>query len=92
MSTLGGSSSKLHLGLYAFSLLGEVNNIRKQIFSKDKKLVYLSSTLSQIEMLCELCFAHLNETVEPLIYFFEGVKALLRLKEYIGLITKEKIG
>ncbi|CAI2372475.1 unnamed protein product [Moneuplotes crassus] len=92
VSTQRGSGSKLHLGLYAFQLIGEVNTIRKQIFSKESKLVYLSSTLSQIEMLCELTFAHLNETVEPLIYFFEAVKALLKLKEYVGLITKERIG
>ena len=92
LSTNSGSTSKLHLGFFAFSLIGEINNIRQQYLSNDNKLIYLSSTLSQIEMLCELTFAHLNETVEPLIYFFEGVKALLRLKEYIGLITKEKIG
>ena len=92
MNREGGGSSKLHLGLFAVSLIGEVNTIRKQYLSGDKKLIYLSNTLSQVEMLWELTFAHLNETVEPLIYFFEGVKALLRLKEYIGLITKEKIG
>ena len=37
-------------------------------------------------------FGHLNEKIEPLIYFFEAIKALLKLKEYVGLITKEKMG
>jgi hypothetical protein len=92
LSTENSKTSKLHLGLFAFSLLGEVNNIRKQYSDNDNKLIYLSSTLSQLELLCELTFAHLNETVEPLIYFFEAFKALLRLKEYIGLITTEKMG
>jgi hypothetical protein len=82
----------MHLAFFALSLVNEANAIRKQYKNNDGKLIYLSSALSQLEQLAELTFAHLNETVEPLIYFFESLKALLRLKEYIGLITKEKIG
>jgi len=91
-SVQGSKTSALHLGLFALSLVGEINTIRKQYNSNDRKLIYLSSTLSQLELLCELYFGHVNEKIEPLIYFFEAIKALLKLKEYVGLITKEKMG
>lgn len=88
----GGQSSALHLGLFGLSLLGEVNTIIKRYRNNDKTLFYLSSTISQLEQLSELVFEHLNEKVEPLIYFFEVIKAMLKLKEYKELITKEKMG
>ena len=87
----GGRSSPLHLGLFALSLVGEFNTIRNKIKSNDKSLFYLSSSISQLELLGELVFEHLSEKVEPLIYFFEVIKALLKLKEYTDLITKEKL-
>lgn len=88
----GMNVSGLHLGLYAISLVREINNIRTQMNDSSRKLVYVSDTLSQAELLWEFLFISLNEKVEPLIYFIEGAKVLLRLKEYVGLITKEKIG
>ena len=83
--------STLHVGMFALSFIGEINTIRLQYKEKDRKLVYLSSTLSQLELLFELYFGHLNETVEPLIYFFEAVKSLLKFREYMRLITTEKM-
>lgn len=86
------STSTLHLGMLALSMLGEINMIRKRLRSNDNTLFYLSSSISQFELLSEFIFEHLNEKVEPLIYFFESVKALLKLKEYKNLITKERMG
>ena len=47
--------STLHVGMFALSFIGEINTIRLQYKEKDRKLVYLSSTLSQLELLFELC-------------------------------------
>lgn len=91
MSQQESKMSTLHVGMFALSFIGEINTIRLQYKEKDRKLVYLSSTLSQLELLFELYFGHLNETVEPLIYFVEAVKSLLKFREYIKLITKEKM-
>lgn len=87
-----GSMSKIHLGMYALQFMGEFNNMIKQFKNKDRKMTYISSSMSQLELLLEFTFANLNEEVEPLIYFFEAVKALLKLKEYVSLITKERMG
>lgn len=84
--------SKLHLGLFALSIAKEINTIRNHYKNGSKKLIYLSDLISQFELLCELYFVHLTEKVEPLIYFIEGIKSLLKLKEYVGLITKERMG
>lgn len=91
MSVHKEATPKMHLFFYGISLLGEINAIRRQLKDKDKKLIYFSHSLSQLELLWELYFRYLNETVEPIIYFFEGLKCLLKLKEYIGLITKERM-
>mmetsp|Transcript_30241 Transcript_30241/g.34627 ORF Transcript_30241/g.34627 Transcript_30241/m.34627 type:complete len:317 (-) Transcript_30241:24-974(-) len=91
MSKSSNKLSTIHIGMFALSFIGEINAIRSQYKENNRKLIYLSTTMSQLELLMELYFGHLNETVEPLIYFFEAVKALIRLKEYTGLITKEKM-
>lgn len=83
--------SRLHIGMFALSFISEINTIRLQYKEGDRRLVYLSSTMSQLELLWELYFGHLNETVEPLIYFFEAVKSILKFGEYIKLITKAKM-
>ena len=83
--------SRIHIGMFALSFISEINTIRLQYKEGDRKLVYLSSTLSQLELLWELYFGHLNESVEPLIYFFEAIKSILKFGEYIKLITKAKM-
>lgn len=41
--------------------------------------------------MAEFLFEHLDETVEPLIEFFELVKSLLKVHEYCQLMRHEKI-
>jgi len=55
------------------------------------KVRYLSGILSQIQIFAEFFFDILNERDEPLVFAFEAIKALLRLKEYRDLVSSEKI-
>lgn len=48
--------------------------------------------MTQFELLSEIIYEHLDRKVEPVIYFFEAIKVLLRVKEYSDLITKERMG
>ena len=91
MSKERSRMSRIHIGMFALSFISEINTIRLQYKEGDRKLVYLSSTLSQLELLWELYFGHLNETVEPLIYIFEAIKSILKFREYVKLITKAKM-
>jgi len=84
-------TSKIHMIMFGISIMGEINNLRRQINSNDSKLIYVSNTLSQFELFIEMYYAYLNKPVEPIVCAWECFKAILRLKEYVGLITKEKI-
>jgi hypothetical protein len=55
------------------------------------KVKYLSGIISQLQIFAEFFFDILNERDEPLVFVFEAVKALLRLKEYRDLVKNEKI-
>lgn len=44
-----------------------------------------------MQIFAEFFFDMLQERAEPLVFVFEGVKAMLRLKEYRELVTNEKI-
>ena len=54
-------------------------------------MFYFSKALTNIEYFIEFFFDILNEKVEPVIIFIEGIKLLMRLKEYIALLKSEKI-
>ncbi len=52
---------------------------------------YLSGILSQIQIFAEFFFDILNERDEPIVFVFEAIKAMIRLKEYAALVNQEKI-
>ena len=52
---------------------------------------YLSGILSQIQIFAEFFFDILNERDEPIVFVFETIKAMIRLKEYAALVNQEKI-
>ena len=55
-------------------------------------MFYFSKALSNIQLFIEFFFEVLNERAEPLILAIEGLKSLLKLREYRLLVGgKERI-
>jgi hypothetical protein len=54
--------------MFGISIMGEINNLRRQINSNDSKLIYVSNTLSQFELFIEMYYAYLNKPVEPIVF------------------------
>ena len=52
---------------------------------------YLSGILTQIQIFAEFFFDILNERDEPIVFVFEALKAMIRLREYASLVNNEKI-
>jgi len=52
---------------------------------------YFSKALSNIQLFIEFFFEVLNERAEPLILLIEGVKSLLKFREYRLLVGQERI-
>lgn len=77
----------LHLAMYGVSLMGELNELRRQYKNNNFKLFYFSKGLSNIQLFIEFLFEILHEKAEPLIAVVELAKAGLRLREYYLLIT-----
>jgi len=93
-SSQGGFASKgyiLHLTMYGASLMGELNELRRQYKNNKSKVFYFSKGLNNIQLFIEFLFEILHEKDEPLIAVVELVKAALKLREYYQLIVKEKI-
>jgi len=61
-------TSKIHMIMFGISIMGEINNLRRQINSNDSKLIYVSNTLSQFELFIEMYYAYLNKPVEPIVF------------------------
>ena len=55
------------------------------------KVAYYSGALSQIQLFIEFLFEVLHERGEPLVFVFEGVKSLLKLREYRQLVKYERV-
>ena len=80
----------LHLTMYGISLMGELNELRRQYRNNKFKVFYFSKSLANIQLFIEFLFEILHEKDEPLIALIELVKAGLKLREYHQLLTKEK--
>jgi len=80
----------LHLTMYGVSLMGELNELRRQYKNNKFKVFYFSKGLANIQLFIEFLFEILHEKDEPLIALIELVKAGLKLREYHQLLTKEK--
>ena len=89
-NSLSSKSYILHLAMYGVSLMGELNELRRQYRNNKFKVFYFSKGLSNIQLFIEFLFEILHEKDEPLIALVELVKAGLRLKEYYHLVTREK--
>lgn len=77
--------------MYGLNVYSEINQLRQQYKNNKYDVFYFSKALSNIELFLEFFFEILNERCEPLIALLEGVKAMLRLREYNQLINKENI-
>ena len=72
----------LHLTMYGISLMGELNELRRQYRNNKFKVFYFSKSLANIQLFIEFLFEILHEKGEPLIAIIELVKAGLKLREY----------
>ena len=77
--------------MYGLSLMGELNELRKQYHNNKFKVFYFSKGLNNIQMFIEFLFEILHEKDEPLICMVELVKAALKLREYYQLIHRERV-
>ena len=77
--------------MYAYSLLYELHDLRKQYNNNKFKVFYFSKGLNNIQLFVEFLFEILHEKDEPLIAVIELVKAGLKLREYYQLVTREKV-
>jgi len=90
-ANIGNQSLYLHIALYAFSLFGELNELSRQYRNNKFKVFYFSKGVNNIELFVEFIFEILHEKAEPLIFGFEGLKAVLKLLEYHKLTKMEKL-
>ena len=65
--------------------------MRQHYLNNKYDVFYFSKGLSNIEYFIEFFFEILNEKVEPVILFLEGIKVLLRLREYMQLLKSEHV-
>jgi hypothetical protein len=77
--------------MYGLSLMGELNELRRQYRNNKFKVFYFSKGLNNIQLFIEFLFEILHEKNEPLISVIELFKACLKLREYYQLIKKENV-
>lgn len=81
----------MHCLMYGTSLYSELADLRDQARSNKYKVTYLSGAISQIQLFIEFFFEVINERDEPIVFVFELAKAIMRLREYRGLVRHEDI-
>ena len=81
-NSLASKGYLLHIAMYGVSLIGELNELRKQYKNNKFKVFYFSKGLQNIQLFIEFLYEIMHEKDEPLISVFELVKAGLRLREY----------
>lgn len=83
----------LHCLMQWLSMQQELSEFRAQFHSSNDhfKVKYLSGALGHIQIFFEFMFDVSNKDVKPLVLLLEGVKALLKLKEYQRLVCVENI-
>lgn len=89
-TTLASRGYILHLTMYGISLIGELNELRRQYKNNKFKVFYFSKGLANVQLFIEFLFEILHEKNEPLISLFELIKAALKLREFHQLLTKER--
>ena len=81
----------MHCLMYGTSLYSELNEYRQYRAQNTHKVAYSSGALSQVQLFMEFWFEVINERDEPLVFAFEILKAILRLREYRALVRHERI-
>ena len=76
----------MHSLIYLLNVYQELSSLRQQYKENKYEVFYFSKALSNIQLFVEFFFEVLNERTEPLILVIEGVKALLRFREYRLLV------
>ena len=91
----GGSgpnqSTMMHSLIYLLNVYQELTALKQQYKDNKYEVFYFSKALQNIQLFIEFFFEVLNERDEPLILVIEGVKALLRFREYRLLVKQERI-
>lgn len=77
--------------MYGTSLYSELSEFRNQNADNSQKVAYYSGALSQIQLFMEFLFEVLHERGEPLVFAFEAVKSVLKLREYRRLVKYERV-
>ena len=77
--------------MYGTSLYSELSEFRDQSSNNSYKVAYYSGALTQIQLFMEFLFEVLHEKGEPLVFAFEGIKSLLKLREYRRLVKYERV-
>lgn len=81
----------MHCLMYGTSLYSELSEFRDQNSNNSYKVAYYSGALSQIQLFMEFLFEVLHERGEPLVFAFEAVKSILKLREYRRLVKYERV-
>ena len=81
----------MHCLMYGTSLYSELNEYRQYRMQNTHKVAYSSGAVSQMQLFLEFWFEVINERGEPLVFAFEILKAILRLREYRALVKHERI-
>ena len=77
--------------MYALNFYSEITEMRQQYANNKFAVFYFSKALSNCQLFIEFIYEILNEQSEPLVIVIEGIKCLLKLREYRQLINKEHI-
>ena len=77
--------------MYGTSLYSELNEYRHYRANNRHKVSYSSNAVSQVQLFMEFLFEVINERDEPLVFAFEAVKFVLKLREYRALVRHERI-
>ena len=92
VSQQGGTKELvMHCLMYGTSLYSELNEYRHYRANNRHKVSYSSGAVSQVQLFMEFLFEVINERDEPLVFAFEAVKFVLRLREYRALVRHERI-
>lgn len=91
MPQAAGSGMYMHALIYGMNVYSEINSLRQQYKENKYAVFYFSKAVSNIELFIEFFFEIMHERAEPLIAVIEGIKCLLKLREYKLLVGQEKI-
>eukprot|EP00347_Sterkiella_histriomuscorum_P018838 403343978 len=77
--------------MYGLNVYSELRQLINQYHSNEYAVFYFSKAPSNIGLFIEFFFEILNERCEPIVLVIEGLKSVLRMREYYQLLFRENI-